>query len=279
MKNNFIHRKKSLQKLSTCLILMFFLFIGVSQALADFEKGLLALRKGDYTSSFREFRSLAEHGHAKSQLQLGIMYEMGLGTEKDYSEAAKWYQKAAIKGEKEAQKRLLEMKKKGRNANSHPPIPENYTGNITEPQTQFDIGVMYYKGIGVDKNPNTAYRWFYMAANQGHAQAQNYVAVMLSKGIGTKPNSSKAYTWFLEAAEQGCADAQFNLGLQLSSGEGKGMPRHYSLAYMWFEIAAQNGIFEAREKQAQLAKLMREDQIEVAKIRASEWHSKHETEK
>ena len=107
MKNNFIHRKKSLQKLSTCLILMFFLFIGVSQALADFEKGLLALRKGDYTSSFREFRSLAEHGHAKSQLQLGIMYEMGLGTEKDYSEAAKWYQKAAIKGEKEAQKRLL----------------------------------------------------------------------------------------------------------------------------------------------------------------------------
>jgi TPR repeat protein len=242
MKNNFIHRKKSLQKLSTCLILMFFLFIGVSQALADFEKGLLALRKGDYTSSFREFRSLAEHGHAKSQLQLGIMYEMGLGTEKDYSEAAKWYQKAAIKGEKEAQKRLLEMKKKGRNANSHPPIPENYTGNITEPQTQFDIGVMYYKGIG-------------------------------------KPNSSKAYTWFLEAAEQGCADAQFNLGLQLSSGEGKGMPRHYSLAYMWFEIAGQNGIPEAREKQAQLAKLMREDQIEVAKIRASEWHSKHETEK
>ena len=276
---NFIYRKKSLQELSTCLVLIIFLFINVSVALADFEDGLSASQKGDYATAFREFRQLAELGHLKAQVQMGIMYEMGLGTEKDYSEAAKWYQKAAIQGNKEAQKKLLEMKKKGRSDTFHPPIPENFAGNITDAQIQYDLGVMYYKGLGVDKNPNTAYRWFFMAANQGHARAQNDLAVMLSKGIGTKSNSSKAYKWFLRAADQGFADAQFNLGLILSSGEGKGMPRHFLRAYMWLEIAAQNGLLEARNRQVQLSKLMQEDEIEAAKIEAREWLSKHADEK
>lgn len=263
--------------LSTHLVLLIFLFIGVSQALASFEDGLSASKNGDYTRAMREFRSLAEHGHADAQVQLGIMYEMGLGVKKNYSEAAKWYQKAAINGESSAHKRLLEMKKRGLNSSSYPPVPENFEGNLKEPQIQYDIGVMYYKGIGVDSDPDIAYRWFCMAANQGHAKAQNDMAVMLSKGIGTKQDSSEAYVWFLKAAEQGYEDSQFNLGLLLSTGEGKGMPQHFSLAYMWFEIAAQNGILEARNKQVSLTRLMKESQIESAKNQAREWLFKHST--
>ena len=41
MNINFIHRKKSLQELSTCLVLIIFLFISVSVALADFEDGMI----------------------------------------------------------------------------------------------------------------------------------------------------------------------------------------------------------------------------------------------
>jgi TPR repeat protein len=279
MDNNLIHRKLSPKKISTCLVLIIFLFIGVSQAMADFEAGLLASQKGDYAKAMREFRSLAEHGHAKAQVQLGILYEMGLGTEKNYPEASKWYQKAAIQGEREAQQKLIEMKQKGRSKNAHPPIPENFEGDVTKAQVQYDIGVMYYNGIGADKDLNTAYRWFNMAANQGHPRAQNDLALMLSKGIGTKSNNSEAYVWFLKAAEQGCADSQLNLGLLLSSGQIKGLPRDFVLAYMWLEIAAQNGIVEARNKQVAISQVMRKDQIETAKIEAREWLSKHSTEK
>lgn len=246
---------------------------------ADFEDGLYASHKGDYVTAFREFRSLAEKGHAKAQLHLGIMYEMGLGVRQDYPEASKWYQQSAIQGEQEAQRRLIEMRKKGLVNAYPPPVPDNYDGSTTNPQAQYDLGVMYFKGIGAEKNPAIAYRWFYMAANQGHPPAQNALAVMLSRGIGVSQNNSEAYIWFMKAAEQGFADSQYNLGLLLSQGKGKDMPQHFLLAYMWFEIAAQNGILDARNNQVRLAKHMEKGQIEEAKIQARKWLSKYRATK
>ena len=279
MSQNSIFRKTSPKTNVTCILLLALLFLDPPFILADFEDGLFASHKGDYVTAFREFRSLAEKGHAKAQLYLGIMYEMGLGVKQDYPEAVKWYQKAAIQGDREAQKKLVEMRKKGLSSTSLPPVPENFKGNITDSQTQHDLGVMYFKGVGVQKNYSAAYRWFYMAANQGHARAQNNLAVMLSKGNGVRQNNQEAYIWFLKAAEQGLADSQFNLGLLLSHGKAKGMPRHFILAYMWFEIAAQNGILEARNSQVRLAKQMQEKQIDEAKVQARKWLSKHSPRK
>lgn len=279
MEHIFFYIKISSKKHSASLVLLFLFFLSPLHVMADFEDGLFASHKGDYVTAFREFRSLAEKGHAKAQLHLGIMYEMGLGVKQDYSEASKWYQQAAIQGDKEAQKKLVEMRKKGLTNTYPPPVPDNYQGNITDPQAQYDLGVMYFKGIGVEKNSTTAYRWFHMAANQGHARAQNDLAVMLSRGIGVSQSNSEAYVWFMKAAEQGFADSQFNLGLLLSHGKGQGMPQHFILAYMWFEIAAQNGILEARNSQVRLAKQMQEEQIAEAKIQARKWLAKHATRK
>ena len=52
------------------------------------------------------------------------------------------------------------------------------------------------------------------------------------------------------------------------------MPQHFMLAYMWFEIAAQNGILEARNNQVRLAKEMTDSQLEEAKIEARKWLAK-----
>lgn len=271
--NTFVF-KTAMQK-NIAPVLLVLILCSPTIAQADFEDGLSASHKGDYVTAFREFRSLAEKGHSKAQLHLGIMYEMGLGVKQDYPEASKWYQQAAIQGDREAQQRIIEMRRKGL-ANAYPPpVPANYDGSTTAPQAQYDLGVMYFKGIGTEKNPSFAYRWFYMAANQGHARAQNDLAVMLSRGIGVKQNNSEAYIWFLKAAEQGFADSQYNLGLLLSHGRGKDMPQHFILSYMWFEIAAQNGILDARNSQVRLAKQMDKEQIEEAKLEARKWLSKH----
>jgi TPR repeat protein len=275
MSNNFIHKKVNLKKFSTYLLLLVFFFLGPSHVMADFEEGLFASRKGDYVTAFREFRRLAEKGHAKAQLHMGMMYEMGLGIKQDLPEAAKWYQRAAIQGDRDAQKKLVEMRDKGLTNTYPPPVPNFYRGNTTDPQVQYDLGVMYFKGIGVKNDPKAAYRWFHMAAIQEHTRAQNDLAVMLSRGIGVRQNNSEAYVWFLKAAEQNYADSQFNLGILLSGGNGNDMPQHIVLAYMWFEIAAQNGILEARKRQVLLAKQMQEDQIEEAKIQARKWLSKY----
>jgi TPR repeat protein len=61
----------------------------------------------------------ALQGFARAQVVLGYMYQRGINTEKDPSEAAKWYRKAAKQGDKDpnpaqtAQNHLSEMLAQG----------------------------------------------------------------------------------------------------------------------------------------------------------------------
>jgi hypothetical protein len=62
----------------------------------------------------------------------------------------------------------------------------------------------------------------------------------------------------------------------LSQGEGKNMPQHFTLADMWFEIEAQNGILKTRNSLVLLARHMREgQQMTEAKLQARIWLAKH----
>ena len=58
-------------------------------------------------------------------------------------------------------------------------------GSKVDADAQFMIGQMYAKGRGVEKNKKIAEKWYWKAANQGHAAA----ALELEKGI----NRAKAY--------------------------------------------------------------------------------------
>jgi len=70
----------------------------------DFEVGVEAWGRGDYGRALREFRLLAEQGHAQAQVNLGIIYSQGRGVPKDSVQAYRWYTLAAAKGLKEAVK-------------------------------------------------------------------------------------------------------------------------------------------------------------------------------
>ena len=50
------------------------------------------------TPPFSETRKAAEQGIAEAQSNLGLMYSDGLGVKQDYTEAAKWFRKAAEQG-------------------------------------------------------------------------------------------------------------------------------------------------------------------------------------
>jgi hypothetical protein len=50
-----------------------------------------------------ELQAKAEKGDAEAQFYLGVMYENGNGVLKDYTEAVKWYRKAADQGAAAAQ--------------------------------------------------------------------------------------------------------------------------------------------------------------------------------
>jgi hypothetical protein len=73
---------------------------------ADYQAGVDAAGRGDYVTALKEWRPLAEQGHAGAQFNLGTMYTNGLGVPLDYTEAAKWVRLAAEQGHAGAQNNL-----------------------------------------------------------------------------------------------------------------------------------------------------------------------------
>ena len=85
---------------------------------------------------------------------------------------------------------------------------------------QYNLGLMYDQGEGVQQDYDSARAWFEKAAEQGLAAAQYNLGVMYLQGEGVQQDYDSARAWFEKAAEQGLADAQYQLGVMYPQGEG-----------------------------------------------------------
>ena len=56
-----------------------------------------------------ELKTRAANGDAEAQFNLGVFYENGYGVTKDYTEAVKWWRKAAEQGDAEAKIKLNDL--------------------------------------------------------------------------------------------------------------------------------------------------------------------------
>lgn len=72
---------------------------------------------------------------------------------------------------------------------------------------QFNLGVMYEKGLGVTQEYAKAHKWYRRAANQGNAQAQATTGIMYEIGKGVPQDYVEAYKWASLAAGQGSENA------------------------------------------------------------------------
>ena len=111
-------------------------FAALSSA-ADFNTGLTAYNKGDYSAAVKEWRPLAEQGVAAAQFNLGLMYYDGHGVPLDFEQAATWFTKAA---------------------------EQDYA------KAQYDLGAMYGIGKGVKRDYVQAYKWLNLCAAKGDAR-------------------------------------------------------------------------------------------------------------
>ena len=55
-----------------------------------------------------------------------------------------------------------------------------------------------------------ASRWFHLAAQQGHVEAQTILGLMYAEGQGVPQDDAQAYAWLNIAAAQGDKDAKNN---------------------------------------------------------------------
>ena len=75
---------------------------------------------------------------------------------------------------------------------------------------QYNLGVMYANGRGVDQNYKTAVKWYTLAAEQGHATAQYNLGGMYAGGLGVLQDNLYAHMWWNIAASLGDEDASYN---------------------------------------------------------------------
>ena len=66
----------------------------------------------DYSEAKRWFEKAAAAGHAYAMIQLGGLYRDGLGVTKSVADARTWYQKAADAGNADAKGRLAALPSK-----------------------------------------------------------------------------------------------------------------------------------------------------------------------
>ena len=98
---------------------------------------------------------------------------------------------------------------------------------------------------------SAAYEEWLPLAELGDVEAQFNLGVMYDQGAGVDRSLEKAADWYRKAAEQGFIDAQTNMGIMYFDGQG--VPRDHNEASRWFQLAAGQGDTEASAYLAKLA--------------------------
>ena len=85
---------------------------------------------------------------------------------------------------------------------------------------QYNLAMMYERGLGVAKDEKEARVWYRKAAELGNANAQFNLAVLYENGHGGDVDFTQANQWYRKAAVQGDALAIGNLGMLYVRGDG-----------------------------------------------------------
>lgn len=104
---------------------------------------------------------------------------------------------------------------------------------------QFNVGLAYENGFGVDADAAQAARWYRRAAEQDDRTAQAYLAEMYAKGLGVPRDDIEALRWYRTAAERGHAASQYNVGLFYAMG--RGVEPSDVQAVAWITVSHENG--------------------------------------
>lgn len=136
--------------------------------------GALLLSQGPqgYKEALEWHRMSAQQGNVDAQVQLGLLYSLGIACKKDLQESLRWYTLAAKRGNTSAQRILGEVYELGNQ------IPQNFAeaakwyclaAKNGDVHAQFALGCLYRDGRGVEQSKEKAFFWFTIAADEQRA--------------------------------------------------------------------------------------------------------------
>ncbi|BBF94874.1 hypothetical protein BLTE_35590 [Blastochloris tepida] len=181
-------------------------------------------------------REAALAGDAAAQFEIATRYAEGRGVPQSFSEALRWYERAAQQGS----------------------IPAAYR-----------LGSLYEKGQGVTRDLVKARSHYTRAAEAGNAKAIHNLAVLYAEGIDGKPDYRQAGQLFRRAADHGLRDSQYNLGILYA--RGLGVEQNMAESFKWFALAASQGDTEAQKKRDDVAGRLDAQTLLAARLAVQTW--------
>jgi TPR repeat protein len=204
------------------------------------------IKEKQYQRAYTILKPIGNSGDLKAQLFIADMFDKK--QLKETYKAKYWYGLAAKQGSKRAQLKLatttLTKSKNKKNLDkAKQKLLELADPGL--PMAQFELGKLYATGEGgFEKDMNKAVKWYRIAAEQDHVEAQYTLGVRYYLGKGVDQNNYESHAWFKRAAKQGHSKSQHNLGV--SYFYGIGTDENKSKAYNWFEKAAEGGVKKSK---------------------------------
>ncbi|MBF0352500.1 MAG: sel1 repeat family protein [SAR324 cluster bacterium] len=194
----------------------------------------------DYTQAAKWYQRAAEKGVVEGQKKLGYLYLNGLGVPRESETAFKWYQLAAQAGDPEAQNSLGVLYQYGNGVTLNYPQALFWYIKATDqgnPDAQSNLGYMYLNGYVVKKDPKTALSLFLKAADQGNSLAFAYIGYCYQMGYEVSKDDIKAVEWYRKSAEAGNPYGASRLAYMYMYGYG--VEKNQQEAMRWYERASQ----------------------------------------
>ena len=183
--------------------------------------GMRDYNAGDKEGALFALQYAADQGHTLALWKLGRMYAEGDGVPHDDLKAFEYFSKIADENTDDS----VDTPNSGVVAAAFTSLgtyfldgikgtyvqsnPErayemfNYAASyFGDSNAQYNLARLYLDGNGVGQDPKRAARWFNLAAEKGHKQAQALLGDLLFNGVGMPPQPAKGLTW-LALARQG----------------------------------------------------------------------------
>ncbi len=240
-------------------------------------------------AAYKWFQKAANGGHPGAQYQMAIRYADGHQVPQNYEKAFGWYLKAAQQGHMSAQfevgrfyelgleaalcTRAASLAQCQQRARKHAQGKDDSVlafewimraADQGYAAAQYKIGELYEQGRGVRKDAGAAAMWYTLAAEQGLVEAQ-FKADLYKKSTQKERKEvldRRARAADLREAEKGSADAQLMVAKMYDNGVG--VPKNFVKAYMWYNLAAAQGLAEAGTGRDELELKMTPSQISDA---------------
>jgi TPR repeat protein len=194
--------------------------------------------KQDYEQAAKYFAKAASKGNAEGIYNLARLTDRGLGVKKDHKLALKLFEQAAVQPSQNP-------KFKG--------IP-----NIGVAESEHALGLRYAEGVVVCKDPLVAAQWYQRAVDHGSAESANNLALMYETGSGVEKNLETAKQLSELSARRGDPNAMHSLALHLLR------ENDFEMSKIWYNRACEAGNVLAKMRRTEFESLLRQKQQMIA---------------